>query len=295
MKSQSNIMMVVAVLLSNINSFAQIKNAITETVHVSGNCGMCKKTIEEAGSSKRIAEVKWDDKALQATLVYNPEKTNADEILKRIALAGYDNEKYLTPDEVYAKLHVCCQYERTLNPAAKKNGSEMEVEESHARHAQVNLQESSLPQKESQLQAVVDRYFHLKDALVQSDAVVASAKAMELAATIKTVEMNQLSTEEHAVWMQVLKSLTTHVEGIAQSKDLSRQREAFALFSDEMYKLVKVSEHKTTIYYQHCPMFNDGKGADWLSKDSVIKNPYYGSKMLGCGSTTEKIESSANE
>jgi hypothetical protein len=32
--------MVIAVLLSSINSFAQIKNAKTETVKIYGNCGM---------------------------------------------------------------------------------------------------------------------------------------------------------------------------------------------------------------------------------------------------------------
>jgi len=37
-------------------------------------------------------------------------------------------------------------------------------------------------------------------------------------------------------------------------------------------------------------MDNDGKGANWLSKESSIKNPYYGSKMMRCGSTVETIK-----
>jgi hypothetical protein len=37
-------------------------------------------------------------------------------------------------------------------------------------------------------------------------------------------------------------------------------------------------------------MFNDGKGANWLSKENAIKNPYYGSSMLSCGKTTETIK-----
>lgn len=39
--------MVIAVLLSSINSFAQIKNAKTDTLKIYGNCGMCKTTIEK--------------------------------------------------------------------------------------------------------------------------------------------------------------------------------------------------------------------------------------------------------
>jgi hypothetical protein len=37
-------------------------------------------------------------------------------------------------------------------------------------------------------------------------------------------------------------------------------------------------------------MANDGKGADWLSKENAVKNPYYGSMMLTCGKTVETIK-----
>ena len=46
---------------------------------------------------------------------------------------------------------------------------------------------------------------------------------------------------------------------------------------------------KDTFYVQHCPMANDNNGADWLSKEKEIKNPYYGDKMLKCGMVSETI------
>jgi len=36
-------------------------------------------------------------------------------------------------------------------------------------------------------------------------------------------------------------------------------------------------------------MYNNGKGANWLSKEEAVKNPYYGSQMLTCGSVQETI------
>ena len=57
-----------------------------------------------------------------------------------------------------------------------------------------------------------------------------------------------------------------------------------------MYELIKVSKHTEIIYYQQCPMYNDGKGANWLSKESVIKNPYFGSMMISCGKTVETLK-----
>ena len=46
----------------------------------------------------------WNKDTKIATITYDEKKTNQDEILKRIALSGYDSDKFLAPDDVYAKL-----------------------------------------------------------------------------------------------------------------------------------------------------------------------------------------------
>ena len=145
-------------------------------------------------------------------------------------------------------------------------------------------------QNVQQLKAVFDNYFLVKDALVNSDAGTSLAKAIELVKAIKAVEMTKLSTAEHVVWMKVIKDLTTDAEKITAFKDVSKQREAFVLLSKKMYELAKVSKQDKPVYYQHCPMYNNGKGANWLSKENTVKNPYYGAQMLNCGSTVETLE-----
>jgi hypothetical protein len=37
-------------------------------------------------------------------------------------------------------------------------------------------------------------------------------------------------------------------------------------------------------------MANKGKGANWLSLDINIKNPYYGNQMLTCGKVVDTIQ-----
>lgn len=283
--------MVIAVLLSSVNSFAQIKNAKTETVKIYGNCEMCKTTIEKAGNVKNVATVEWNKDTKMASLNYDGKKTNQDEILKRIALAGYDSENFLAPDDVYAKLSDCCQYSRELKPVAKANDASMEMKSEHANHNHNEMAKTNTAdtQNTPQLKAVFDSYFSVKDALVKTDAGTSSAKANELVKAIKAVEMTKLSTEEHTVWMKVMKDLTANAEKIATSKDVAKQRETFALLSKSMYELIKVSKQETPVYYQHCPMYNNGEGANWLSKEEAVKNPYYGSKMLTCGSTVETM------
>ena len=105
-------MMTITLLLSVIVMNAQIKNAKTETVKIYGNCGMCKTKIEKAGNLKNISKVDWNEDTKMATLTYDESKTNQDEILKRIALVGYDSGKFLAPADAYSKLPSCCQYDR---------------------------------------------------------------------------------------------------------------------------------------------------------------------------------------
>ncbi len=282
-------MVVIAVLLSSINSFAQLKNAKTETVKIYGNCGMCKATIEKAGNVNKVASVEWNEDTKIAKLTYDSGKTNQDEILKRIALAGYDSEKFLAPDDVYAKLSGCCQYSRELKPVAKSNDAGMDMKNEHANHNEMATTKTADAQNAPQLKTIFDNYFSVKDALVKTDAGNSSTKAAELVKAIKAIEMVKLSTEEHTVWMKVMKDLTSNTEKIAASKNVAQQKEAFALLSKNMYELAKASKQEIPVYYQHCPMYNNGKGANWLSKEEAIKNPYYGSKMLTCGSVQEII------
>lgn len=291
MKSISRILMVITILLSSINNFAQIKNLKTETVKIYGNCGMCKTTIEKAGNVKNVATVEWNKDTKMATLSYDDKKTTPNEILKRIALAGYDSDKFLAPDDTYAKLPECCQYNRDLKPIAKSNTTSMDMKNEHVNHNhhEMSKTNTSKDQNVTPLKAVLESYFAVKDALVKTDAATASIKATELEKAIKAVEMTKLSTEEHNVWMKIMNNLTANTEKIAVFKDVAKQRETFALLSKDMYELAKVSKQETPVYYQHCPMYN-GKGANWLSKEAAVKNPYYGSQMLTCGSVQETIK-----
>jgi copper chaperone CopZ len=263
---------------------AQIKNAKTESVKIYGNCEMCEKTIETAGSVKKIANVDWNKDSKMATITYDSTKTNQDEILKRIALAGYDSDKFLAPDDVYSKLAGCCQYERVNKTAIVSTA----VIEDHSMHNQENVVE--MKQEVNQLKTIFESYFALKDALVKSDGKLVSTLAKDVLANINSVKMEKLSSEEHTVWMKVMSSLKSNTEKIAATTIIEKQRVVFMDLSANFYALLKVSKQDYSIYYQNCPMYNDGKGANWLSKENAVKNPYYGSQMLTCGKTVETIK-----
>ena len=90
-------------------SFAQTK---TETLKVSGECGMCKKKIEKAAKEAGASYALWNKDSKILTIKYNKASTNTAKIEKKIAGVGYDTPDFKATDEAYNKLEDCCQYER---------------------------------------------------------------------------------------------------------------------------------------------------------------------------------------
>jgi hypothetical protein len=100
--------------------------------------------------------------------------------------------------------------------------------------------------------------------------------------------METLSATEHTIWMKYYDKLKADATKINASKDIEKQRTAFSSLSNNLWSTVKGLKIKDNgaIYIDYCPM----KDAYWLSKESAIKNPYYGKSMLTCGSIKETIK-----
>ena len=277
--------MAMVLLLSALLSQAAIKNAVTENVKVNGSCALCETRIESAAFEKNISEASWNKETKVASVTYDSKKTSLDAILKKIALAGFDNQSYLAPDKAYAELEACCRYERTNKSAPVE--AKPAAHEHHA-HAMDNA--AAQPAEADPLKPVLEAYYGVKDALVASDGSTASSKAASLVKAIKDVKMNELGQEQHNVWMKVMKDLDFDADHIAETKDVGHQRDHFSSLSENMYKVIKAAKPAQPVYYQHCPMAKEGKGANWLSQIPAIKNPYYGAQMLNCGKTTETLK-----
>lgn len=280
-------LMMASIVLSNMACSAQQKNQKSETVKIYGNCGMCEATIEKAGNMKDLSTIDWDKDSKMAVISYDSLKTSKEDILKRIALAGYDSDLFLAPDDTYSNLPDCCQYERAKASTPQETELDMDMDTNdHSMHANAMTQ----TQDSNLLLAVYEHYFAVKDALVKTDGATAATHAKALATAIDDVKMDKLPMDVHLVWMELLENLKVKTKQIADTKDAGRQRAYFMTLSTNMYTLMKVSKPESTTYYQFCPMANDGKGANWLSKENAVKNPYYGSQMLTCGKTVETLD-----
>jgi len=281
------ISLLIGTLLLLSGCSAQLKNAHTMTVRVDGDCGMCEKTIEKAAYVKGEAEADWDVDAKTARITFDSTRTSLDAVLQRIAQAGYDSEQYLAPDAGYAALPGCCQYERSFKRPSLAASPGSNAHSEHAGHHSDTAEAAIEQGTTDPLTPVFDTYFALKDALVASNATDVQARAKVFDAASRNVQMDAMEHTAHMVWMKVMERLANTSGAIAGTADLAKQRKAFAELTAPMTELAKASPASTPIYRDHCPMYEGG--ADWLSREKPIRNPFYGSQMMTCGSVKETI------
>jgi copper chaperone CopZ len=76
---------------------------IPQNIHteakVNGACGQCKDRIEKASKDAGASMADWDADTMILKLEFDNTKTSLDQILKKIAEVGHDNEKYKTTQE----------------------------------------------------------------------------------------------------------------------------------------------------------------------------------------------------
>jgi len=150
------------------------------------------------------------------------------------------------------------------NPSPKSTDSE-------------NIEESNSPKFEASLvNNVYQHYIHLKTALVNNDDNEAKSGAEMLEQALKDAGNAEIATLAGE---------------IKSAGDIESKRSLFNSLSENLTAYFKQSKLASGIIYkQYCPMANNDKGGYWLSSEKDIKNPYYGDKMLKCGTVEEEIK-----
>ncbi len=165
------------------------------------------------------------------------------------------------------------------------NHEEMKEEKTQTTNTTMDSKQISNP-----LAKVYKSYFSLTNALAKDDGKTAQSAAKSLFDNIANVDANIMAAEQKTVWTKYKIKLSFDAEHIKGVDENEHQREHFVSLSKNMYEVMKVIKNDKAVYYQHCPMANEGKGAYWLSLDSKITNPYMGKSMPTCGKTVETLK-----
>lgn len=146
-------------------------------------------------------------------------------------------------------------------------------------------------QQSASVDDAVTAYLHLKNALTGDNSKEAAEAAKHMQDAVQKLDNASFAADQKKVFDDVKEDMKEHAEHISTNGDkIAHQREHFDMLSKDMYDLVKSIKPSQTLYKDHCPMFNDKKGAIWLSEEKEIKNPYYGKEMLTCGKQQEEIK-----
>ncbi|MEZ4932962.1 MAG: DUF3347 domain-containing protein [Saprospiraceae bacterium] len=103
---------------------------------------------------------------------------------------------------------------------------------------------------------------------------------------LEKVDMLLLKGDAPFYWMEQLNGLQTHSQNIAATDNVEVQRKQFSFLSLGTHQRCHCfwDGQWPFVCIQYCLMAIDNKGADWLSEEEEIRNPYFGEKMMKCGS-----------
>jgi len=152
---------------------------------------------------------------------------------------------------------------------------EVSDDKSDSGHDMANMQPEKLTFKDESMKEAFQHYIHVRTALTNTDANEAKNGASMLVKALAAVQGNETALAA--------------VNIIASTVDVEAQRAAFSDLSEAMIVLAKGNIASGALYLAHCPMAMNNAGANWISSTNEIMNPYFGDKMMKCGSITETL------
>lgn len=156
-----------------------------------------------------------------------------------------------------------------------------------------NLTTSSIADAKNavSVKEIVSAYLQMKNAFTQDNSTGAATAGKKLEAAFKNFDKSALTASQKKTYEDLEADAIEHAEHIGTNGgNIAHQREHFEILSKDIYDLVKAFGGGQVLYKDFDPMYNNGKGAFWISETKEIKNPYMGKAMLTSGSVKEEIK-----
>ena len=145
--------------------------------------------------------------------------------------------------------------------------------------------------KSVSIKVIVNTYLQLKNAFTKDNSTEAAIAGTKLETAFKNFDKTSLTATQKKTFEDVEDDAREHAEHIGKNDgNIAHQREHFEMLSKDLYDLVKTFGGGQVLYKDFCPMYNNKKGAFWISETKEIKNPYLGKAMTTCGIVKEEIK-----
>lgn len=175
-------------------------------------------------------------------------------------------------------------------PSATQNDTDSTMALIDATAKKTEQQEVKEVAQNFSIAPIVKDYLVLKNALVVDNDRAAANAGKQLFANLNKVDMKTIPANKHKEFMDIFENAKENAEHIGDNAGkIDHQREHLASLSKDVSDLIALFGTTQKLYQDYCPMYNDGKGAVWISEAKAIKNPYYGNQMLTCGSVKKEL------
>ncbi|QIL41829.1 DUF3347 domain-containing protein [Pedobacter sp. HDW13] len=132
-------------------------------------------------------------------------------------------------------------------------------------------------------------YLGLKNALIADDATAVSEAGNQLLKALGKIDHSAIPGGKLNDYKDIVDDIKENATHIATNADqIAHQREHFESLSNDVNDMINLLGAPQKLYVDRCPMYNEGKGAIWISETKAIKNPYYGKQMLTCGAVKQE-------
>jgi hypothetical protein len=166
-----------------------------------------------------------------------------------------------------------------------------EVDKKMAEVTEKQQANTATPATTVSIKEILDGYLKIKNAFAKDNDKDAAMAGNEMVKAFAGFNKAALTTDEAKIYNDIEDDAREHAEHIGSNAgNIKHQREHFDMLSKDIYQLVKTFGGGQKLYYDHCPMYNDGKGANWVSETKEIANPYLGKSMPTCGTVKEELK-----
>ncbi len=222
------------------------------------------------------------------SLVYvQPNPNEAIFEMREVELGNLMNGSYVVNSGLKSGDLVVAKGTFTVDAAAQLQGKKSMMNQTGKSNILTKMKMEFSDEAQDTFGDLLEIYLNLKDALVASDeeqTQMLAQKGAEVASKISDLPMGDMGKSH-------MSRLEGQLANIASKNNLKNQRDDFVQLSQNIIQIAQqMNMLETKLYVQHCPMANNDNGANWLSLEEEIRNPYYGDAMLTCGSVVGTID-----
>ena len=137
----------------------------------------------------------------------------------------------------------------------------------------------------------LEAYLRVQESLALDDLKSTQTTSAALLGEISKIDSKSLNAATLKSWDRLQSHLFSAATKISEAKDLKNSRTEFENLSNSMRDILTAVGNplNTPVSYTFCPMAFDNMGAHWIQVGTDVRNPYYGTSMLACGSVEQVL------